>query len=127
MPRSRQRLDQVGGGEHAALGHDRAQVPAVVELARPSAAPRPCGRGRLERGRQRLAQQRVHEVVADMGVDRGRAVTSCPTWSWMNRRSTPSSVRCVTYECRRLCGVKSFRQPKRVPVGDEPGVDLRAA
>lgn len=29
---ARQRLDQIGGGEHPPLGHDRAQVPAVVEL-----------------------------------------------------------------------------------------------
>jgi hypothetical protein len=29
----------------------------------------------------------------------------------MNRRSTPSSVRWVTHECLKLCGVNAFGNP----------------
>ena len=74
-PALRQRLDQVGGGEHAARGHHLAQMPPVVEFARHSAllpAPRWVV---VERWAEGLAQRGVHEVARIRGC----------RWPWKYR------------------------------------------
>lgn len=44
--------------------------------------------------------------------------------SWMNRRSTPSSVRWVNHEGQRLCARQGLRQAQRGTEGHEPDADL---
>ena len=81
----------------------------------------------VERRGQRLAQRRVHEVVADMGVDRGRAVGLVA-----HLALEEPAVKSVLGEMADIrvpdrVGHQRLGQTQRVAVGDEAGVDLRRA
>ena len=73
---------------------------------------------------QRLAQCGVHEVAADMGIDRGRGIAAMPhclldeppvhpVFGQVSHPRVPQAVRC-----------QGLRQSQRIAVDDEPGVDL---
>jgi hypothetical protein len=77
-PALRQRLDQVGGGEHAAGGHHLAQVPPVVKFARHSALLPALRCVVVERWTQGLTQRGVHEIARHVGVDGRGSIAAMP-------------------------------------------------
>src|SRR6185436_350870 len=112
-------------GEHAARGHHLAQMPPVVEFARHSAllpAPRWVV---VERWAEGLAQRGVHEVARYVGVNGRGSIAAVPN-SLLNE---PPIYPVLGQVCHprvpKTMRGKGFRQPERIAVGDEAGVDLR--
>src|SRR5262249_62007947 len=90
-----QRRDQLSGGEHPTCGHDLPQMPPIVQLGRHH-RPLPTVGSSPSAGASARRSAVFMKSLLTCVYTAVELSTSWPTWHWMNRRSTPFSVRCET-------------------------------